>query len=268
MALRFTLEGTMLTPWNPGVSAGLSAAAALGLAAGGCAYAAMWPGSQLFGSALIAPRRPGELALTFDDGPNPAWTPQLLDTLASHDVRATFFLVGRYAETVPDLVRRIHAAGHLIGNHSWSHPNLAITGAGRVRQELTQTQEALEQITGSPVRWFRPPFGGRRPVVLRIARELGMMPVLWNAITTDWSEPSAEKIAQRLSAKIDRNQRRGWATNLVLHDGGHLVLGANRGPSVAAAGQLLKRYKATHRFVTLAAWEAISAARDQPAITA
>jgi len=118
------------------------------------------------------------------------------------------------------------------------------------------------------VRWFRPPFGGRRPVVLRIARELGMMPVLWNAITTDWSEPSAEKIAQRLSAKIDRNQRRGWATNLVLHDGGHLVLGANRGPSVAAAGQLLKRYKATHRFVTLAAWEAISAARDQPAITA
>ena len=244
----------MMTPWATGVSAGLSAAAALGLAAGGCAYAAMVPASQLFGHALIAPRRPDELALTFDDGPNPAWTPQLLETLASHDVRATFFLVGLYAQAAPGLVRRIHDAGHIICNHSWSHPNLAVTGAGRVRQELAQTSETLEQITGSPVRWFRPPFGGRRPVVLKIARSLGMTPVLWNAIATDWSEPSADRIAQRLTAKIDRNQRRGWATNLVLHDGGHLELGANRGPSVAAAGQLLAHYKSTHRFVTLDAW--------------
>jgi len=254
MVRRFTLEGTMLTPLATEVSAGLSAAAALGLAAGGCAYAAMWPASQFFGRTLIAPRRPGELALTFDDGPNPAWTPQLLDTLASHDVRATFFLVGRYAQAAPDLVRRIHDGGHPIGNHSWSHPNLAVTGAGRVKEELVRTSETLEQITGSPVRWFRPPFGGRRPVVLKIARSLGMTPVLWNAIATDWSEPSADKIAQRMVAKIDHNQRRGWATNIVLHDGGHLELGANRGPSVAAAGQLLAHHAATHRFVTLDAW--------------
>ncbi len=251
----------MLTPWATGVSAGLSAAAALGLAAGGCAYAAMWPESRLFGTALIAPRRPGELALTFDDGPNPAWTPPLLDVLASHNVRATFFVVGRFAEAAPDLVRRIHSAGHLIGNHSWSHPNLAVTGVARVRQELLQTRDMLEQITGSPVSWFRPPFGGRRPVVFKIAHSLGMTPVLWNAITTDWREPSAEKIAQRLAAKIDRNQGRGWATNIVLHDGGHLELGANRGPSVAAAGQLLARYKATHRFVTLEAWAASAPAQ-------
>jgi peptidoglycan/xylan/chitin deacetylase (PgdA/CDA1 family) len=260
MVRSFTLETTMLTPLATGVSAGLSAAAALGLAAGGCAYAAMGLGSQLFGRSLTAPRRPGELALTFDDGPNPAWTPQLLDTLASHDVRATFFLVGRYAQAAPDLVRRIQDAGHLIGNHSWSHPNLAVTGADRVRQELARTSETLEQITGSPVRWFRPPFGRRRPVVLKIARSLGMTPVLWNAIATDWSEPSADKIAQRMIAKIDRNQRRGWATNIVLHDGSHLDLGANRGPSVAAAGQLLAHYNSTHRFVTLDAWaESIAA---------
>jgi peptidoglycan/xylan/chitin deacetylase (PgdA/CDA1 family) len=75
----------------------VGAAATLGLATGGCAYAALWPASTIFGRALIAPRRPDELALTFDDGPNPAWTPQLLDVLAEHDVRATFFLVGRYA---------------------------------------------------------------------------------------------------------------------------------------------------------------------------
>jgi len=252
----------MLTPWATGISAGLSAAAALGLAAGGCAYAAMWPASQLFGRVLIAPPRPGELALTFDDGPNPAWTPQLLDALASHGVRATFFLVGRYAEAAPELLRRIHAAGHLIGNHSWSHPNLAVTGADRVRQELARTSATLEQITGSPVRWFRPPFGGRRPVVLKIARSLGMTPVLWNAITTDWSEPSAERIAQRMIAKIDRNQRQRWATNIVLHDGGHIELGSNRGPSVAAAGQLLARYAETHRFVTLDAWSESSALKS------
>ena len=84
--------------------------------------------------------------------------------------------------------------------------------------------------------------------------ELGMMPVLWNAITTDWSEPSADRIAERLMRKIDRNELEGWATNIVLHDGGHLHLGANRGPSVAAAGQLAVRYKDTHRFLTLDAW--------------
>ncbi len=214
----------------------------------------MWPGSRIFGRALIAPPQPGELTLTFDDGPNPAWTPRLLDILADHGVRATFFMVGRYAQAEPALVRRIAEAGHLIGNHSWSHPNLAITAASHVREELSRTRKALEQITGAPVRFFRPPFGGRRPVVLRIARELEMTPVLWNAITSDWSEPSADRIAKRLMGKIDGNQRRGWATNIVLHDGGHLSLGANRGPSVAAAGQLIARYKATHRFVKLDTW--------------
>jgi len=242
------------------ISAGLGAAGAVGLAAGVCAYAAVWPTSQLFGQTMIAPRNvpgsPGELALTFDDGPNPAWTPQLLEVLAGHDVRATFFLVGRYAHAEPELVRRIANAGHLIGNHSWSHPNLAVATTRRIREELTRTSETLQEITGKPVHWFRPPFGGRRPAALRIARSLGMTPVTWNAITTDWSETSQDRIAERLMDKIERNQQRGWATNIVLHDGGHLELGANRGPSVAAAGQILARYKATHGFVTLDEWRA------------
>jgi peptidoglycan/xylan/chitin deacetylase (PgdA/CDA1 family) len=248
----------MLTPLATGISAGLGA---LGLAAGGCAYAAMWPASELFGRALIAPQLPGELAITFDDGPNPAWTPQLLDSLASHDVRATFFLIGLHAQAEPELVRRILAAGHVIGNHSWSHPNLAILAARRVEEELTRTRDVLEQIAGVPIRWFRPPFGGRRPVVFRIARDLGMTPVLWNAITADWREPSPDRIAQSMIGKIDRNQRRGSATNIVLHDGGHLQPRANRGPSVAAAGQLIARYSVTHRFVTLDAWSESSEAQ-------
>jgi peptidoglycan/xylan/chitin deacetylase (PgdA/CDA1 family) len=244
----------MLSPLATGISAGLGAAAGLGLAAGGCAYAALWPGSHIFGRALIAPRRPGELALTFDDGPNPAWTPRLLEVLACHDVRATFFMLGIHAEAEPELVRRIAAEGHLIGNHSWSHPNLALAGGERIREELTRTKETLEQITGAPIRYFRPPFGARRPAVLREARALGMVPVLWNAMTSDWSDPSADAIVKRLTGKIDGLERRGWAANIVLHDGGHLEMAADRKASVAAAGELAARYKATHRFVTVEVW--------------
>jgi peptidoglycan/xylan/chitin deacetylase (PgdA/CDA1 family) len=244
----------MFTPLSGEACTGLSAAAVLALAAGGCAYAAMWPASQIFGRTLIAPPRPGELALTFDDGPNPAWTPQLLDILAKHNVKATFFLVGRYAASEPALTRYLADAGHLVGNHSWSHPNLALAAPARVRDELSRTKSTLEQITGKPVRHFRPPFGARRPDVLRAARQLGMTPVLWNAMTTDWSEPSSERIANRLIAKIDSLQARGQAANIVLHDGSHLDPAANRKPSVTAAGQLLDRYASTHRFVTVDAW--------------
>jgi peptidoglycan/xylan/chitin deacetylase (PgdA/CDA1 family) len=259
VCLRFSrhtrrLKGIMLTPLATGISAGLGAVAGLGLVAGGCAYAAMWPASQLFGRTLIAPRRPGELALTFDDGPNPACTPRLLDILAAQDVRATFFLVGGFAQVQPGLVHRILAAGHLIGNHSWTHPNLALTAANRVDKELARTRETLQQIAGTPIRYFRPPYGARRPHVLRTARKLGMVPVLWNAMTNDWSETSADATAGRLIPLIDRLAHQGYAANIVLHDGNHRQLGADRNPSITAAGQLVARYKATHRFVTLDAW--------------
>jgi peptidoglycan/xylan/chitin deacetylase (PgdA/CDA1 family) len=241
----------MLSPLAIEISAGLTG---LGLAAGGCAYAAYWPASQLFGTTLIAPPRPGELALTFDDGPNPAWTPRLLEILARHNLRATFFLVGSRAQAEPSLVRSILAASHLIGNHSWSHPNLALSSASRIEQELSRASQTLEQITGSPIRYFRPPFGARRPEVLRAARRLGMVPVLWNAMTSDWKNPSANAIANQLTSKIDRLQCHGHAANIVLHDGSHADPAANRASSVAAAAQLIAHYKPTHRFVTLDAW--------------
>jgi len=249
-----TLIGRMLSPLTTGIYAGLSVVGAAGLAAGGCAYAAMWPTSRIFGPALIAPKRAGELALTFDDGPNPKWTPRLLDVLGEHGVKATFFMLGKRAQAQPELVRRVAAEGHLVGNHSWGHPNLALTAAGRVREELARTTDALQQITGERVRFFRPPFGARRPAVFRIARELGLRVVTWNAMTSDWSETSADRIAGQLAKKVDGLARRGQAANIVLHDGGHLERAAERGASVAAAGMLVERFRGTRRFVRVDAW--------------
>lgn len=235
-------------------SAGLASLAGLGLAAGGYAYASLWPGSKIFGEALIATPGTADLALTFDDGPNPVWTPRLLTLLSDHNVQGTFFLLGSRAKEQPALVQRIAAEGHLIGNHSWSHANLALASTDRIREELGKTSDALEQITGKAVRYFRPPFGARGPVVFRIARSLGLRPVLWNAMTGDWREASAERISDNLTKKIDGLAKRGWAANVVLHDGGHLDLMAARGPSVAAAGLLARQYAKTRRFVTLEAW--------------
>jgi peptidoglycan-N-acetylglucosamine deacetylase len=234
------------------------ATVAAALIAGGTIYAALAPGSRIFGSALSAPKNPSngrpQIALTFDDGPNPRWTPQLLDILAKHNLRATFFLIGKYASTQRDLVRRIHEAGHLIGNHTWTHPNLARTSHARTRQELTDTTNELEQITGVPVLYFRPPFGLRRPGTFSIARELGLIPVTWNAIGNDWMGKPTEYILSRCIRLITRNQTRGYATNLVLHDGGHRSLETDRSRSVIAADQLIERYSPTHEFVTLDRW--------------
>lgn len=252
----------MPTTLATGIYAGIGALGLGGLAVGGFQYASLWPTSQIFGRTLVAPRPPGELALTFDDGPNPAWTPQLLDILAIDGLQATFFMVGRFAETEKALVRRVLNAGHQIGNHSWSHPNLARTASTRVREELMRTSDTLAQITGRPIHYFRPPYGARRPVVLRIAREMGMIPVLWNAMTRDWSERSADRIARNLIRMIDRNERRGSASTIVLHDGGHRMLGTDRGPSVAAAGRLIGHFKTTHRFVTVDAWKEDEAFRQ------
>jgi peptidoglycan/xylan/chitin deacetylase (PgdA/CDA1 family) len=236
------------------ISASLGALAGVALATGGCAYAALWPASRIFGTSFIAPRIPSEIALTFDDGPNPVWTPRLLDILANYSVRATFFMVGSHAVSEPALVRRVVAAGHLIGNHSWSHPNLALTLSRRVEEELVRTSDTLQQIAGRRVHFFRPPFGARRPVVFRTARELGMTPVLWNAMTSDWSDPSADSIANHLIRSIDRAERSGSAANVVLHDASHVDRAAYRGPSINAVSRLAKRYKFTHRFVTLDEW--------------
>ncbi len=219
------------------------------------AYATTSPASQIFGPLLPAPPRPTEIALTFDDGPNPTATPQLLDLLAQHNVRATFFLIGRYTLQQPALARQIAAAGHTLGNHTSTHPRLPLCTHARIHAELRDAQHAIEDTTGAPVRLFRPPHGYRTPFVLHTARALGLTPTTWNIIGNDWSLPTPEAITARVLAGIARNQRRGQASNIVLHDGSQTTPTADRRRTLAATAALLDHLRPQNpRFVPLTDW--------------
>jgi peptidoglycan/xylan/chitin deacetylase (PgdA/CDA1 family) len=238
------------------IAAGVAGlAAGMGLVAGGVLYASVWPTSQIFGRTLIAGHDPNQIALTFDDGPNDAATPELLEVLSRHQVRATFFAMGSFARQRPEIVRAVAAAGHLLGNHTMSHPKLSMEPVARVRQELMDCSAVLEDLTGVAVRFFRPPFGARRPVVLRIARELGLTPVLWNVTGYDWNPIGIDEILAKLDAGITRSRARMQSSNLLLHDGGHRGMGASRMDTVRAVDRLLTAHAGTAtRFVTVDAW--------------
>jgi peptidoglycan/xylan/chitin deacetylase (PgdA/CDA1 family) len=218
-------------------------AAVAGIAAAGlCTYAALSAGSQLFGRTLIANQNPNEIALTFDDGPNDPYTGQLLEILAENQVRATFFMIGRFVRQRPDIVRAVKAAGHLIGNHTMTHPWLVLESAAKVRRELAHCNAALEDVLAERVSYFRPPHGSRRPDVLRAARELGLTPVMWNVIGHDWEHGiRAEDVAGRVEKGIRRNRRAGWGSNIVLHDGGQAGIGQDRSATVEAVRGLVPR---------------------------
>ena len=177
--------------------------------AGAATVAAFAPQSQLFGRTLVAGNNPAEAALTFDDGPNDRYTLELLDVLARYHARATFFMVGRHVRARPELVRAVAAAGHLIGNHTETHPWLTFKPAAVVREELTSCKHALEDILGQPVRYFRPPHGARRPAVLRIAAELGMTTVQWNAMAQDWRDIGAMDMLGNAWRGINAARRSG-----------------------------------------------------------
>jgi len=222
------------------------------LAAGGYLYAGMAPGSQIFGKTLVAGNDPDEFALTYDDGPNDACTEGILEILARHEVKATFFVIGRFARERVELIRRIREAGHVVGNHTWTHPVLLFQSPARVREELSATSKALEDALGERVAYFRPPHGARRPDVLRAARELGMVPVMWNAMGYDWKPTTAEKVVKNLSRSITRNRQRGMGSNLLLHDGGQAGIGQDRSHTVKATAVLLEEWRGRVRFVTVA----------------
>lgn len=149
-------------------------------------------------------RRAGRrVALTFDDGPDPQRTPAVLDLLARQGVRATFFVVGARAEAHPELVRRIVAEGHVVGNHSYTHSwRFPLRSLGRTVEELRRTGEVLHRITGRQPRLFRPPFGVTNPTIARAVRRLGLDPVGWSIRSLDTMGQSPERVAARILRRL------------------------------------------------------------------
>jgi len=221
--------------------------AAVATAASAASYQSMAPTGQWYGRTFAGLGRPSKrLALTYDDGPNDPHTLRLLEVLARHNVRATFFLIGRYVEQRPDLARELVHAGHIVGNHTFTHPWLIFKGTRELSTQLADCERALSHALGAHSNLFRPPFGGRRPAVLRIARHLGLEPIMWNVTGYDWNAPSVEHIERKV-----RRQVRGGDV-ILLHDGGHRSFGMDRSYTVTATDRLISRYKSEgYEFVTV-----------------
>ena len=210
-------------------------------------YNTMAPRSQLYGRTFIGERRPSRrLALTFDDGPNDPHTLQLLDVLARHNVHATFFMIGSFVEQRPEIARAVADAGHAIGNHTHTHPNLIFHRGSVVRRELQDCERALDDAGVVHAGLFRPPHGGRTPTVLRTARDLGLEPIMWSVTAQDWKPHSPEKIARLVHRQVLGGDV------ILMHDGGHLRMGADRSASVRATELVIQRYQGEgYEFVTI-----------------
>lgn len=227
------------------------AVGALG-AAGFAYYHAQVPTSQLYGATICRRPEAGRvIALTYDDGPNPDHTETLMEVLDSYGARATFFLIGKWAEGEPGLVRALAEAGHALGNHTYSHPTMPLRSAATIREELRRSRDAVErsgvgfsEVDGAAL--MRPPYGRRRPGTLRTMRAEGYVPVTWSITAWDWRPGmTPEKIARKCA-------KAGDGDVILLHDGGETGPTVDRSASVAATEQTLERFSEKgYRFVTI-----------------
>ncbi|WP_281891778.1 polysaccharide deacetylase family protein [Phytohabitans aurantiacus] len=174
------------------------------------------------------------VALTFDDGPNPSWTPQVLDLLRANKVKATFCVVGTEVRQNPALIKRIVREGHTLCNHSWHHEfDLGTKAEQEIRANMISTNREIHRaVPGARVKYFRHPGGMWTAAAVKVARELGMTSLDWDVDPTDWSKPGAEAIKQRVMSKT----RSG--SIILLHDGG-----GDRAGTVAACKSLIPALK-------------------------
>lgn len=224
------------------------------LATGGvAAYGAAFPRSQLFGPTISRTNSARKLAITFDDGPNPAITPKLLDLLDRYQAKATFFLIGRFLRECPDLAKETVARGHAVGNHTESHRNLFKLGPAQVTVELRLCHNAIAKTLGAPAKWFRPPYGYRNPWVIPAAQALGCKTAMWTLLPGDWGARPAEWLIRRMRPIAEHAERnatgghkagtRGAGDVLCLHDGWHRELNADRTRTLAALEHWLPRWR-------------------------
>jgi len=238
-----------MDPWLIGVPA------AVALTAATTAFGAAYPRSQMFGATICHTASARHLAITFDDGPNPAITPKLLDLLDRHEAKATFFVIGRFVRECGSLAKEMADRGHLLANHTETHPNLFWLGRGAVREELQRCQDAIRNATGGEALFFRPPYGFRNPWVVSTARDLGMRTVLWTLIPGDWRAHSVEWLAKRMQpvarhAEGAAGRRTGDV--VCLHDGAHRALGGDRSHTLNALEYWLPRWRDLGlKFVTI-----------------
>jgi peptidoglycan-N-acetylglucosamine deacetylase len=223
------------------------------LAAGGVAfYGGQWPTAQIYGPTICrGPRDRKRIALTYDDGPNPEHTPRLMEILAGHGARATFFAIGKWTEREPGLLAEVHAAGHAIGNHTFTHPTMPLLSVPQVTDELVRCRAAVEAAgieftkVGEEM-LMRPPYGRRRPATLRTARAMGYVPVTWSITCYDWRRTATRRSIGRRAAKATEGDV------ILMHDGGSTEPAADRSHSVAATDDALNRLGAEgYEFVTI-----------------
>jgi peptidoglycan/xylan/chitin deacetylase (PgdA/CDA1 family) len=181
------------------------------------------PANQLFGKTLVhGPKDRRVVALTYDDGPNPPYTDQILAVLRTEHVRATFFVVGRAVSAYPRVVQSEVEDGNAIGNHTWSHGHLVLYDGANLRRTLERTDAAIYAATKLHTRIMRPPYGGRDWLVLQEVRKLGYTPVMWSVpLANDWEYPPARLIAARVLRYV------GDGAIIDLHDGNQGIVCAH-----------------------------------------
>lgn len=191
---------------------------------------------------LHGPRTSGAVALTFDDGPHPDITPRLLDLLQQHQLRATFFVVGREAERFPHLVQRMAREGHTVGHHSWTHSEPSTTTAATLLEEVSRCRALLEELTGAPTDWFRPPKGQLTAAKLLRLLAAGQRIVLWSSDPKDYAMTDGAELGR-------------WAQGRRFVSGEVVLLHDVRNHCVAALPALAGRLGALHlRGVSLNEW--------------
>ena len=178
----------------------------------------------------------GKLALTFDDGPDPNWTPKILDILKDKGVHASFFIIGDNAQSYPGLLRRILAEGHDVGNHTFTHPNLGMMPDALIKLEINATQRLFEALTGRSMRLFRGPYSGDAEpttsdqiVPIEIAQSMGYTSVGLHVDPSDWRRPSVEEIVGRVIAQVSDPDPDIRGHVILLHEFGRGPIANHRG---------------------------------------
>jgi len=178
------------------------------------------------------------LCLTYDDGPNDPYTLDLLEVLAKHNVVATFFMIGNFVLQRPDIARMVASEGHLIANHTMSHPQLPSLSADDVLSEITGCSRVLDEVVGQHSNLFRAPFVLTNSAIEETVTKLGLQSVMWKAAGSDWMLKGDDFIVEKVDRELD-----GESGIILLHDGWHQQMGGDRSATVDATDRMIDLYK-------------------------